>query len=247
VEGPAADHLKYDVGLPAAVGVLDRGLEVGRVAVDGGVGAKLSRELALLVAGRRCDDAAGSPQLGELDGERANAAGAGVHDDRLPGLQVRRGAQDVPRRRALRGERERLPVVDAIGDREDELGARDGALGVSAAVEHCDDARAVLRRPGDLGPGDDRECRRGEVGVLRLVRVGVVDAGGGDVDQDPTVGGRGVVELAQPQHLGPAELRDLDRSHRRIMEPNDRDAAFGAAARWPGLQRLSRCDSRRRR
>ena len=56
---------------------------------------------------RRGDHPAGAPPLRQLDRDGADPAGAGVHDDALARLQVRRGAQQVPRRRALheRGQR----------------------------------------------------------------------------------------------------------------------------------------------
>ena len=50
VEHAPARHLEHDVDLVAAVGLAQRGGELLLVGVDGGVGAQLERERALVLA-----------------------------------------------------------------------------------------------------------------------------------------------------------------------------------------------------
>ena len=174
--GPA-DHLEHDVDLAPAVGGLEGRLEVGLAGVDRHVGAELLRERALVGAGRHADDAAGAPGLGQLHGQRADAAGRGVHDDRLARLQVRAGAQQVPGRQALHEQRQRGARRETpSGTSNTAAGCDERLLGVPAAHREAGHPAAVRQRAGDLGPGHERQRRPGQVAVLDLVGVGVVDA-----------------------------------------------------------------------
>jgi hypothetical protein len=206
-------------------------LQRRRGRVDRGVGAEGQRELALVLARRRGDDPPGAERLRELDGERADPAGGGVDDDGLPGRDPRRGPEDVPRRRALEDEGERLAVLDAVGDREGQRREGDGLLGVAAARDERDDAAAVLRRAGHLGAGDEGELLRGEVGVLRLVGVGVVHARGADRDAELAGLRLGRVDLDGGEDLGSAELADLDRAHAAPRRFVGSTASIGGTAR----------------
>src|SRR5450759_4641150 len=126
---------------------------------------------------------------------------------------MRRGPQDVPGRRALQHQRERLAVADAGRDVEDRLRRGEHLLGVPAATDQRDYAPTIRRPPGHLGTRDERELLAGEVGVLRLVSVGVVDARGGDLDELLAVHRHRIRQVADSEHLGAAELGDLDRAH----------------------------------
>ena len=124
-------------------------------------GAELLGEGPLLRAGGGRDDPAGAPAAGELDGEAADPARAGDDDDRLALGQVRAGAQQVPRGRALEDDGQRLLVADAVGHRPGQDVVRDGLLGVAAAVEQADDPRAAAdRRADELRAGDQRQLLR---------------------------------------------------------------------------------------
>ena len=90
---------------------------------------------------------------------------------------------------------------------------RDGLLGVPTGADQGDHAAAVVGVTDDLTARDQRELRLGEVAVLDLMRVGVVDAGAIDSDQDLAVTGDRLRDVADLQDLGSAELGDLNRSH----------------------------------
>ena len=109
----------------------------------------------------------------------ADPAGAGDDDDRLALGQVGAGAQQVPGGRALQDDRQRLLVADAVGHRPGQPVVRGHLLGVAAAVEQADHPLAAAdRRADELRARDQRQLLGGQVGVLDLVGVGVVDAGG---------------------------------------------------------------------
>ena len=187
VEDASAGHLQHDVDGAALVG-LDQGVaQVGRVAgdrprVERDVGTEVAGEVPLLRRGGGRDDAAGAQLAGQLHGEAADAAGSRVHDDRLAGRHPGAGAQQVPRRGALQHERERGGVVDPSGSAN--VGSRVGQrlLGVPAGGHQRDHPAPVRVDTDHLGARHERERLRREVVVGRLVGVGVVDAGRGDVE-----------------------------------------------------------------
>src|SRR5262249_29090468 len=75
------------------------------------------------------------------------------------------------------------------------------------------DAAALRRAADHLTTGYQRQALLGQVRVLRLVGVGVVDPGPVDVDQY-LAGARGRLGyVGEGQHLGTAELGDPDRAH----------------------------------
>jgi hypothetical protein len=91
-----------------------RGHVRGR-SVNGHICAQLQRELALVGAADGGDHPAGSPRLGQLDGEAADAARPGVHYHALPLLHVHALAQQQPRGGALHDQGECGHIVDAFG------------------------------------------------------------------------------------------------------------------------------------
>ena len=149
------------------------------------------RSASARFSGRRgdADHAAGAEALGELDRQRADAAGGGVHDHGLALAQLRAGAQQVPRGRALQDERERLRRRHAVGHLPDRApGARR-----RARRSRRRPSSATTRRPSGVvpttsPPGHQRQRRLGQVGVLGLVGVGVVDARRAHLHQHAALG-----------------------------------------------------------
>jgi hypothetical protein len=183
--------------------------------VDDGVRAQPPRELALLLAGRDADDTPGPEAPGQLHRQRADAPGGGVDDHALPRPQLRARAQQVPGRRALQHERQRLAVAHRVGQLPHDLRRGHRALGIAAAGQQRDDAPPVRRPAHDLPARHERQLRRREVRVLRLVGVRVVHAGGADVEQHGALGRLRLGNVTLDEHLGTAELLDLDRAHPR--------------------------------
>jgi hypothetical protein len=136
-----------------------------------------------------------------------------VHHDRLPRLQVRGVPQQQPGRGALHDQPERGHVVDAVGHRERLGHLGDGPLRVPTAGDDRDHPVPVRRAADHLAARDQRQVGAGQVGVLRLVRVGVVDAGAVDLDQQLAGPGLGIGDVGGHQDLGAAELGDQDRAH----------------------------------
>ena len=136
-----------------------------------------------------------------------------MHDDGLTGLEVGARAEQVPCGGALEHRGEGGAVARRVRDGEGECGVGDRLLGVATAREERDDTGAVRRPADDLGTGHEREHLARQVAVLRLVRVGVVDAGSGDVQHHETIALDGIGELHQLQDLGSAEASDLHGTH----------------------------------
>ena len=87
----------------------------------------------------------------------------------------------VPGGDALQHHGQGRAVLDPVGNRPGQHVGGPDLLGVPAAGEQADDPPPVRPGPGELGARHHRQLLRGEVAVLRLVRVGVVDAGRGHV------------------------------------------------------------------
>jgi hypothetical protein len=99
--------------------------------------------------------------------------------------------------------------------RDGEEPARVGGylLRVAAVAEQAQQPAARVVAHDNLAAGDQRQCLLAEIGVLGLVRVGVVDAGGEHVHHELVVAGLRVGQIPHHQGLRAAELRDLDRAH----------------------------------
>ena len=99
--------------------------------------------------------------------------------------------------------RQRGDVVDAVGHVERGRRVGDRPLGVSAAADEGDDPPPV-RGPADhLAAGDQRQGGLGQVGVLRVVGVGVVHAGPVDLDQQLPGPGAGSGRSTSVRTSGP--------------------------------------------
>ena len=109
---------------------------------------------------------------------------------------------------------ERLLVGDPVGHRPGQPRRGDHLLARTRRREQPDHPRSAVRRRADeLRARDQRQRLLGEVAVLRLVGVGVVDAGRGDLVQLLAVPGHGVGQVDDVQDLGAAEFGDLHGSH----------------------------------
>jgi hypothetical protein len=136
-----------------------------------------------------------------------------MHDHRLTLAQVCVAAQQQPGGRALHDEGQRGQFVDSLGDVVGPRRGRHRPLRVTTAVDQGHDPPAVPGPSGDLTTGHQRQRARREVGVLRLVGVGVVHPGVGDVDEELSLARFRVRQFDLPQHLGSAELGDLHSTH----------------------------------
>ena len=105
-------------------------------------------------------------------------ARAGVHDDRLALGQVRTGAQQVPRRRALDEGGEGGGVGDLVGNREQRRGSAATCCAYPPPPSRPSSRRPSAAANDHLAAGNHGQRLLGEVGVLGLVGVGVVDARG---------------------------------------------------------------------
>ena len=214
LEDLAAGHLEDRVHALAEVRLDQPVGQAVRRGVDHGVRAELEREVALGLARGHRDHAARAERLAELHRQRADAAGRGDDHDGLARLDARACLVEVPRGQALEQQRQGGGVVDAVGDRERERARRGRVLGVAAVAAERDDTLArVLAHARDLRARDKRERRLRQVAVGALVRVGVVEPGAADLDQDLGLGRLGHRDVDELEHLGPAERLHLDRAH----------------------------------
>ena len=141
-----------------------------------------------------------------------------------PGTRWVAGPQQVPRRGALHQHGQGGDVVDTIGQRVDRRRVGERLLGIAARGrdrEHPSSRRVTAH---DLGAGDERQRLPGEIAVLGLVGVRVVDTGGVDVDQGQTVTRDGVGQVDEVEHLGATEPGDLDRTHTATLWFGSRSA-----------------------
>ena len=157
---------------------------------------------------------------------------ADVHDDGLPGRDVRTGAQQVPGRRALQR------PGPARSCRRPRRAARTSwpggqrLLRVAAAGQQRHHPAAVVEPADHLGARDERQRLAGEVVVVGLVGVGVVDAGRGDSQALRSPVGSGSGRSTSSSTSGPPNSRDLDRAHARTLPARtardpERDRALG--------------------
>jgi hypothetical protein len=162
----------------------------------------------------------------ELDRRAADAAGRGVHQQRLADAQVRPPVQPEPSGLVGDVEDGRAGVVQAGRRRQDVERVGDGELRQRAvrqrrrAHDPLAEARALhaLADRDDLAaqlePRRERQRRLLLVGAARQQRIGEVEAGRPDVDQDLSGTRRGHRHLGQRHDVdGLTGLRDLPRHH----------------------------------
>ena len=126
----------------------------------------------------------------------------------------------MPGGQALDQQRQRGVGVQAVGDRVRLGGGRGRQLGVAARGQQRHDPVALLEPVSGLGhrarhlaAQDERQLALGHVLVLALVGVAEVHARARHADQQLALAGDRVGHVGDPEHLGAAELGDLDGSH----------------------------------
>ena len=225
LEVVAADDVEDEVD-PAPVGRLAGGLdEVDLAIVEGPLGAERLAGRTLLGAARRREHP-GAQRPGQLDGRGADAAGAAVHEHRLPGGETAaldHVGPDGERRLRHRG---RLREAEAPGNRQALFGRRTAVLGVAAAGDQRADVVADPPRrhvaadfddgAGDLEAGDIRRSGRRRVLALALHQVRPVHASGRDLDQHLPGAGRRSGPLDRRQDLGSTWFSYLNGNHSRL-------------------------------
>ena len=163
-----------------------------------------------------------APQrLGELDRERADPAGRGVHDDARPGAsfaEVRNRCHAVS---PCRSSASAVASETPSGIANHRGGGRGDVLRVAAGADERDDplagleaAAVLLHDARDLRARRQRQLVAREIGVLAGVRVGEVDARARDADEHVVlVGLRALEVLDELEDVGPAPFADPDRAH----------------------------------
>ena len=222
IEHIAADRIVNHVGASPA-GRCQDGVHPADVGVvEHGIGALCERERPLRLAARGREHAR-AERLADLDCRHPDAAGAGVHQQRLAGAQpgavvqreVRGVIRDRHRRRLgeghLRGQREHVRGLDDGVFRE-ATAARDRhhpIAGLAAAHAVAD----RIDRAGDFGAGDERKGRLDLVLALHLQDVEEIERG--RVVANPHLAGPGCrrVDLVQHHRLGLAPRMHLPRLH----------------------------------
>ncbi len=185
-------------------------------------GSVLEAEPPLLLGRRGRDDPrAEVPRA--LDGRRAHAAGAGVHEHGLSRLEPHLARQRDPGREEREQERCALGERSAVRQRKQPLRVDRDLLCVAAAREQRHDAPAVLGLAGDLDAGDRRQLRRLRVVPLPDEEVEKIHARGTNMEQGLSLGHVRIGHVLKRQLLGTARLLDDDRLHRRA--PDDLRAA----------------------
>ena len=139
--------------------------------------------------------------------------GGGLDDDRLPRLDPGAALDQGDRGEALQQGARGLVIVDLVGDRDQHRLRHRHLLCVAATAEQGDDAAPVGGAAAHLGARDQRQLLLGQVVVAGRVRIGEVDPGAGDLDQDLALAGGRLVDLDRLEQLRPAEFLDLDRLH----------------------------------
>ena len=213
IEYWTARHLQNHVDAAAAVGVAEGGREVGYAGIDRDIRAEFDGDGAFLGAGCGRNHASCAPFLRELDGDGADPARPGVHDDRLAGRQMCAGAEQVPGGRTLHERGERVAVVHHVGDGKEVPRVHRDAFGVAAARDHAQQPVAVCAAHHDLAARDEWQGLPGKVRVLGLVGVGVVDASRQNLEHLFAVASYGIGSFADDEFLGTAELGEVDSSH----------------------------------
>ena len=180
------------------------------------LGALLETEAPLLL-GRRGGDDARAEVPRALDGRRADAARAGVHEHGLPRLESYLARQRDPGGEEREQERRALREGRALGQREQSLIVDRDALRVAAAGEQRHDATAVLGLAGDLDAGDRRQLRRLRVVPLADEKVEKIHARGANMEQGLSLGHVRIGHVLKGQLLWSTGLLDDDCFHAALL------------------------------
>jgi hypothetical protein len=177
----------------------------------------------------------GTARDGELDRERADAARAAVHEQRLAGAEPGDADQVGPDRAGDLGEARGLDQRYPVRHGKDLAGRYRDLLGVAAAgqqrahlvagVESLDPGASFGDAAGALQARMLGRAGRWRVEPAALEQVGTVDRGGDHVDQDLTGPGSRIGHLGPGQNLGTARLTNCCREHGRWPPRTARTAA----------------------
>jgi hypothetical protein len=194
---PITGRELLDLGDPVRVAVVDRRI---------GTGIEAGLHLGCAAGGR---DHARAHQLAELHRGAADAAGTGVDQQRLAGLQVAGMAQCEQRGREVASQRERGTGRRARVERPGRVLRRHRVVGEAALLAGTRDARADRERAvaaddgaDDLGTGRERQRRLDLVLATHDQRVAEGQAGGLDAHQVLVGSRRGHRDLALLQRAG---------------------------------------------
>ena len=163
----------------------------------------------------------GAPGLEQLDHQQPHAAGAGVEQHGVAGLDLEGGVDQVVGRHALQRQRRGGEIVQAVGNREglvliDECvaGVAVSALGRGHPVaggEPGDAVADLLHGARGLGAGGEGVADL--VDAAALVGVDEVHARGGDLDQQLAGPGNGRAVFVEFRTSGPPGLAGDDCVH----------------------------------
>ena len=202
----------------------DFGGEVFVGVEDDLVGPGGAGESGLFFGGDGGEDA-GSASPGHLDEKTAGAAGSGVDEDLVAGLDGIGGVAEVMGGHALKESGRGLLGGDPVGDGDEAVGGGDGKLRVGSGDGAPGDAVSGFDGGDIVGDGDDGACGLLPEGVWKLggvtafAEVGVdeVDAGGFDSDERFAGTRSGGGKIAEGEDVGGTGGEDLDGLHGRWM------------------------------
>src|SRR6266581_283755 len=247
VDVVAPDHVEDHIDPLAAGRFLHRRSEVLGLVVYGAVGAELRARRALLGAACRCKHGV-AESLHHLDRGDADAGGSSLHEEGLAGLQPGAVEDVAPHGEEGLGQRRGFERRHALRNRQALRSRRRAVFGVAAALHErghrVADApflHAFAERgdaAGELQTRDVGGARRHRIVAGALHRVGAVDAGGRDADQDFAALRLGNRARADFQHLGPARPGDLDRAHGRHRKSQPQ-TLFATSMTNPSLRHWS--------
>ena len=211
--------------------ILGHLFEAGRLVVDGHIRAERLHQRVILGAGSGRDLRA--EVFGQLDGEGADAARAGVDQHLLSRLQLCEFDQRLPGGEPHQRKRRRLHVVEARGLRRRGAFAHQGILGEGADAILVE---ARIDRVADLESGDawaDRFHVAGEiVAEDQRKRVGdqhLHDAVADLVVERVDAGGAHAHQQIARARLGPRQLHHF---HRSLVTTDGQRFHGGTRAQW---------------
>ena len=225
VEGGLADGVVDDGEAFAGGEVFDLVGEVGPGVENGVVGAGFAGELGLGF-GRDGGEDAGSERFGDLGKEEAGAAGSGVDEDGVAGLDGIGGVGEVVGGHALEEGGGGLLEGHGVGDGDEAIDRGGGEFGVGAGDAPPADTGAGFEAEvgGAVDGGAEGDDRAGGFlaegvgegrGVAAFAEVGVdeINAGGVDAEESFAGAGDGVGKVLEGKLFGAAGFEDLDRAH----------------------------------
>ena len=221
----AGDHVQHHIHATPLGDALNLGHEVLRLVVDGMVRAQRQTGGAFFVAARGDDDG-GAARTRQLYRRDAYAAAAPLHQQGLACLQAGAVEDIAPHGEEGLGQRGRLDVGQASGNRQALRHRGHAIFGIAAtshqradAIAHSEAGRGQGRRvtrlddARDLQPRQVRGTGRRCVMPLALQHIGAIDTAGRHADEQLAHPRQRHWALAQTQHLRRTKGRDFYRLH----------------------------------